>query len=325
MSRETGPTVSVITPFFNTDAYLAECIESVLAQSYGDFEYVLVDNHSTDRSSAIAASYAERDPRIRLIRTPQFFTQVQNYNFALEQMSPRATYCKIVQADDWIFPRCLAEMVDLATDHPEVAIVSGYEYSGNRILGCGLPPTQRVIPGRDACRLFLMGSVFMFGSPTTLLYRSDVVRQRRPFYEENRLHEDTEVVFELLADHDFGMVHQVLTFTRVREASIMGASRPFAPDALDLLILVERYGRTFLSAAEYAVCLDHAERFYYGSVVRSWLSRPTREFWKYHRDGLASSGLRLKPARLARHLGGVALEHVLPPVLLRSIRRTYDD
>jgi glycosyltransferase involved in cell wall biosynthesis len=324
MTREAGPTVSVITPFFNTEAYLAECIDSVLGQSYGDFEYVLVDNQSTDGSSAIAASYASRDPRIRLIRTPKFFTQVQNYNFALEQMSPRATYCKIVQADDWIFPRCLEEMVALAAAHPEVAIVSGYEFSGNRILGTGLPPDQRVMPGRDACRLFLTGSVFMFGSPSTVLYRSDVVRQRRPFYEENRLHEDTETVFEILADHHFGMVHQVLSFTRLRAASITGTSRPFAPDALDLLILMERYGRTFLSPAEYAVSLGHAERFYYGSVVRSWLSRPTREFWKYHRDGLANAGVRLKPTRLVRHLGGVALEHVLPPVLLRGLRRTYD-
>ena len=62
------PLVSVVTPFFNTAPYLAECIESVLAQSYSHFEYILLDNCSTDGSSEIAAAYASRDSRIRLIR-----------------------------------------------------------------------------------------------------------------------------------------------------------------------------------------------------------------------------------------------------------------
>ncbi len=64
----TRPLVSVVTPFFNTAPYLAEYIESVLAQSYSQFEYILMDNCSTDGSSEIAATYASRDPRIRLIR-----------------------------------------------------------------------------------------------------------------------------------------------------------------------------------------------------------------------------------------------------------------
>ena len=64
MSR-VEPLVSVVTPFYNTDRYLAECIESVLSQTYRNFEYVLVDNHSTDRSGVIAAEYARRDSKVR--------------------------------------------------------------------------------------------------------------------------------------------------------------------------------------------------------------------------------------------------------------------
>ncbi len=315
------PTVSVVTPFFNTANYLSECIESVLGQSWRDFEYVLVDNQSTDGSGAIAAAFAERDPRIRLIRTPSFLSQVQNYNFALTQISATSLYCKVVQADDWLFPRCLEEMTTLATAHPELAIVSAYRLRGTSVLGSGLCPHREIISGREACRLFLIGNVFMFGSPTTLLYRADIVRQRRPFFEEHRLHEDTEVVFDILAEEAFGMLHQVLTFTRVHENSISGAAQDFSPDALDYLILVKRFGQRYLTPCEYDACLRGAERFYYASLAHGWLSRPTLAFLKYHTDGLATAGERLKPSRVVRHLGAALLGGVLPPVLRRRLRR----
>ena len=135
------PLVSVVTPFYNTQEYLGECIESVLSQSYQKWEYVLVDNCSTDGSSEIAARYASRfSDRIRLIHTESFLSQVQNYNFALSCISPDSKYCKMVQADDWIFPDCLRSMVGLAEAHPKVGIVSAYELEGDRPwLGAGLP------------------------------------------------------------------------------------------------------------------------------------------------------------------------------------------
>src|SRR5215831_10677015 len=105
------PLVSVVTPFYNTTRYLAQCIESVLTQSYSEFEYILMDNCSTDGSGKIAEAYARRDPRIRLIRCSEFVSQLQNYNRALNEISDASRYCKILQADDYIFPQCLELMV----------------------------------------------------------------------------------------------------------------------------------------------------------------------------------------------------------------------
>jgi glycosyltransferase involved in cell wall biosynthesis len=315
------PVVSVVTPFYNTATYLAECIESVLGQTFQDFEYILVDNQSTDGSGDIAASYARKDPRIRVIKTPEFFGQVPNYNFALAQISGESRYCKVVQADDWIFPNCLAEMVGLGLAHPEVAIISAYELNYKEVNGVGVHPSRQVISGREACRLWLIGGVYMFGSPTTLLYRADIVRARRPFYEEGRLHEDTEVVFEILADHPFGIVHQVLTYIRIRAESITGSAQQFAPDRLDRLILVKRFGPQYLTPEELAGALDQAEGAYYGGLIRQWLHRPGGKFWEYHKRGLANAGESLKPGRLVRHLGATLAEGLLPPALLAGLRR----
>ena len=105
------PLVSVVTPFFNTAPYLAECIESVLAQTHSEFEYILMDNCSTDGSYEIAESYAARDPRIRLLRCSEFVSQLKNYNRALREICEKSQYCKIVQADDYIFPNCLQSML----------------------------------------------------------------------------------------------------------------------------------------------------------------------------------------------------------------------
>src|SRR5262245_33624292 len=110
MSADTSkPLVTVLTPFYNTADYLEESITSVLAQSYEHFEYILVDNQSTDDSAKIASKFAATDRRVRFLETPRFFTQGENYNFALSHMSPTSAYCKLVQADDWIFPNCLTE------------------------------------------------------------------------------------------------------------------------------------------------------------------------------------------------------------------------
>ncbi|MEZ5865821.1 MAG: glycosyltransferase family 2 protein [Geminicoccaceae bacterium] len=65
------PTVSIGVPVYNGENFLGEAIESVLAQSFTDFELILCDNASTDRTKAICEDYAARDPRIRYYRNPR--------------------------------------------------------------------------------------------------------------------------------------------------------------------------------------------------------------------------------------------------------------
>jgi glycosyltransferase involved in cell wall biosynthesis len=316
------PLVSVVTPFHNAECYLAECIESVLAQSYRNWEYILVDNCSTDGSGEIARAYAGREERIKLVGNTRFLPQVENYNHALRRISDESRYCKIVQADDWIFPECLTEMAAMAESHPTVGLVGAYRLDQSRVTCDGLPYPGSVLPGRNVCRSSLLNEYFVFGSATSILIRSDIVRSRTPFYNESSYHEDTEACYEILRDHDFGFVHKVLTFTRRENESISSRDRRNDPShLLDRFVALRKYGSDFLDGPELEKALRDLEARYLRFVAAGALGRRDGEFWEYHRSALEQTGYSLswsrlwkqaalelgsllfRPARVARALG----------------------
>jgi len=187
------PFVSVVTPVYNCDPYIAECIESVLSQSYENFEYLIVNNCSNDNTLEIAMDYAKKDSRIRIRDNSEFLSVMVNHNNAVNQIAPDSKYCKVVSADDWIMRNCLTEMVEFASGHPDVGIIGSYSIEGKRVLFQGLDFSERVVNGREICRNTMLGTqAYVFGTPTSLLYRSDLVRRTKTFfpYPEDAPHAD---------------------------------------------------------------------------------------------------------------------------------------
>jgi glycosyltransferase involved in cell wall biosynthesis len=287
MARTT-PLISVVTPFYNTAPYLAECIESVLAQSYSEFEYILMDNCSTDGSSEIAETYARSDPRIRLIRSTQFVEQLPNYNRALAQISNDSRYSKVVEADNHILPECLHLMMQAFERSESIGLVCSYWLMGNLLCGSGYPYPTPMMPGREWVKRVLLGSVHVFGSPTQVMYRSSIVRGQKPFYNERVLHADTEKCYEILQHWDLGFVHQVLSFSRTDNESISSAGSELQDGALDRYIARRRYAPIFLEASVAASVMRKEKRIYYRSLARrALLLRGGRSaLWRYHKVGL---------------------------------------
>ncbi|MGH9959112.1 MAG: glycosyltransferase family 2 protein [Pyrinomonadaceae bacterium] len=317
------PLVSVVTPFHNTAAYLRECIQSVLSQSYEHFEYILQDNASNDGSSEIAREFTQRDARIKYLRMDELVPQVSNYNLALERISPLSVYCKIVQADDCIYKDCLRSMVDLAERSSQIGLTSSFRLQEKNVSGEDLHYTQSITSGRDVARLHLLGHDFLFGSPTTILYRSEIVRKRRPFYSVGRLHEDTEACYEILGEWDFGFVHQILSFSRASLDSIYGQMRQHDTGILDKRIVLHRYGRDFLTGSEFRTRTAEIERRYYRRLANALLSARGRAYWRFHRDGLATEGLRIAPVKLIRALGKELLSLLACPLQAVGLIRNW--
>jgi glycosyltransferase involved in cell wall biosynthesis len=297
------PLVSVVTPVYNTEKYLSECIESVLCQTYQNWEYIIVNNCSTDRTLEIATDYAGKDKRIRVHNNSEFLGILQNSNHAVRQMSPHSEYCKILHADDWLFPDCLRSMVDVAEENPSVGMVASYRLDENEVNLDGLPYPSTVTSGREICRMNLMKGTYLFGSPTSLLIRSGFVRQRKNFYNESNIHADKEICFEILKASDFGFVHQVLTFTRRHNESNTARVKRYNSVKIATLLILKQYGPLFLSEDEYQQRMKILMNRYYLFLTELLLNRGGRKQYELHRTELAKMGITLDKFKLIKTIG----------------------
>lgn len=298
------PLVSVVTPVFNTGEFIEQTIRSVLAQTYRNFEYIICNNHSTDASGEIAARYAALDARIRIVQPPQFLPQAQNFNFALQQISPESRYTKMILADDWLFPNCLQEMVTCADSSADIGIVSSYRLIETEGDGFGLPVDKKVVDGRTIARINLLQNVHLFGTPSTVMYASDVVRSRAPrFYPEDRFYSDTDAAFQILVDRDFGFVHQILSFTRYQAGSITHNVDKFSTRQIDRVLSLHYYGQIFLTPEEFERTMSKAWRVYYEKIGNQWLldriGKVQPGFWDFHEKRLSAIGMTIDRKRLA--------------------------
>ena len=298
MNPNNKPFVSIVTPVYNTEKYLAECIDSVLAQTYQNWEYIIVDNCSTDKSPLIAESYACKDSRIKIHYNEQFLRIIPNWNHALRLISPQSKYCKVVHADDWLFPECIERMVQLAEANPSVGIVGSYRLD-EAVVNCdGLPYTQKVVSGKEICRRSLLNGDYFFGSPTTLLLQSDLIRKGASFYNEDFIHADNEVCYQILKNHDFGFVHQVLSFTRRHNETNTMFARKMNTYRLENFLILKNFGPFYLSDAKFKHRFKYILERYYRFLGRSLLKRRDKQFWRYHRHNMARAGHPINTLRV---------------------------
>jgi glycosyltransferase involved in cell wall biosynthesis len=312
------PLVSVIVPVYNGKEYLRECLDSVLAQTYQNWELVVLDNFSSDGSTEIIAEYVARDSRVRVHRNEALLPLVHNHNASLRLMSPTARYCKMLMADDYLMPDCVAKMVGAAEAHPTVGLVCTLSIDGRNVWWDGWPYPARRVPGREVARAHLFDlNFYIFGSPTSCLYRADLVRRRPEFFNPLSNAADYESCLDMLAESDFAFVHQILTFHRLHEGSVTSSFSEMDGAFVGRLYTLIRTGPTFLTPEEYEARRDWAIRTYYGLLARRALGFPGAKFWAYHRTFLQKMGEDFNRARLAMAICKRLVRRVLNPLSWR--------
>jgi glycosyltransferase involved in cell wall biosynthesis len=310
------PFVSVLTPVFNGADYIAECIESVLAQSYRNFEYIIVNNCSKDRTLQIANEYAKKDERIRVHDNIEFVDVIANHNIAFGLVCDNAKYCKVVSADDFISAICLERLIDCAESNISAGIIGCYQLSGSEVRWQGFDYPTALFNGRELCRRVLLEGKpdFGFGTPTSLLYRADLIRQSAKFYPNSSPHADTSACFRDLQRWDFGFVYEVLSYERKHSETQTTASQKMNRYSSAYIHDLMEYGPAYLKKSELDRLLkrelDAYRRFL---AVNRIVGSQGQKFWEYHKSRLQELGFPLKGLWLMRALAQTAVREITNP------------
>lgn len=203
------PKISVIMPVYNGERYLRESIESILGQTFTDFEFIIINDASTDSSPQIMQSYD--DSRIRIIDNRTNIGLTRSLNVALEQA--RGELIARQDDDDISLPERLEKQLKYFEEHPETAVLGTSIYiidNKGEILG------SQVITA-DPSRNAFSGSRFVHGST---MYKRDVVRDLGGYNEIFRYSQDFDLWLRVAKNHQVRGLPEKLYKLRYHQGSL---------------------------------------------------------------------------------------------------------
>lgn len=238
------PEISVIVPIYNTDSFLEECLESIAAQTFQDFEAILVDDGSTDSSARIAEGFVKRDSRFRLISQHNLgLSEARNTGLR----NARGNWIAFVDSDDVLSPDFLKTLWQAAIemDVPVVAsrMIAFAHQVPRKKSGTGIP---KRIPGEESLvRAFYQNAVPDF-SACNKLYKKSLWENRK--FPPGIYFEDMATIPAVLheAAH-VGICKAPLYFYRKHRKSILASS--YTIKKAELLDIAEKNLETFGSVS----------------------------------------------------------------------------
>lgn len=257
--------VSVLLPVFNGERYLARAIESVLQQSYDNFELVIFDDFSTDQSLQIIEAFAARDSRIKYWRSAQRLGVYENFNQCLSQS--QGFYVKPFAQDDLLGRDALKVMVRQMEMHPSVSLlcigsqfidifsepISRNNFEGNgqaseakfKSLGKSnsayIFKPGRVVPSSEVLENCLFPLANPLGEPSAMIFKAEA--QGKGF--DSRLHQfaDVDYWMRIVMTGDFLIVPDVHVEIRRHGGCAMLLSNRSMMGACDLIKISRKYGK----------------------------------------------------------------------------------
>lgn len=239
-----SPLISVIVPVYQMEAYLEECVDSILAQTYRHFELWLIDDGSCDRSGKICDAYAQMDERVRIIHQPNRGLSAAR-NAGLEHAA--GEYIAHIDADDTVEEGYLETLLSLCQRHQVRLSACNHlivRENGRTSARFSETEGERVIARREACSGLLYHDIPDASAWGKLFHRSLFVKAR---YPEGRFYEDTALIGRLvLAVDEIAYTSRPLYRYRIRQDSISRAA--FSQSKLDFLWAVDRLTEDILNA-----------------------------------------------------------------------------
>lgn len=213
-----NPLISVCIPNYNYEKFIGETIESVLAQTYENFELIIVDNGSTDSSAEIIKSY--NDPRIKFYQNETNIPVYQNINNA--QKLAQGELVAVLHSDDLYEPNFLEEIVKAYEEYPSQKVfVTGvylYHHEENKVIiqrpfsTGGLKVKLEVL-----LRLCKENNI---GNGVNVVYHRDCLEKSGMFSDEFKYSADYDLWFRLAELYNFVYIPKILTYYRIHDSNL---------------------------------------------------------------------------------------------------------
>lgn len=232
------PLISVIVPVYNVEQYLDQCMQSIVAQSYRHLEILVVDDGSTDGSSAMCDQWAARDSRVRVFHQPNGGLSAAR-NTALDAMTGQLVV--MADSDDVLHPQFIATLLAVMQRHDADIAVGGYQpFYGERMEFPALTGTDKVVTydRREALQAILYQRGLTH-SAWGRIYRASLFEGIR--YPVGSIYEDLAIIYPLIRKcRRVAAIGTVLYGYRQRQDSIIGAFSPRRAAVLDIAEALER-------------------------------------------------------------------------------------
>lgn len=250
-------TVSIIIPVYNSAPHLPQCLDSILSQTYPDFEVICVDDCSTDESASIVETYMQRSPAIQLVRHEQNRGVSAARNTGMARAQGRYILC--VDSDDFISPDLLARAVDAAQQHDAQMTFFGFDeyYSETN----AFVPREMFQRTELADKTFALTDLTTLNAPSTELVTPNVWRilydrsfldsAGITFHEDLPTSEDLAFIYEtfLAVERIYFLPERLYHYRRDGGITLTRGERGAAGyRALDYIVRFARDTNTFESA-----------------------------------------------------------------------------
>lgn len=187
------PKISIVVPVYNVAKYLKRCIDSILAQTFSDFEVILVNDGSTDESSEICDLYASKDNRVRVIHKPNGGLSSAR-NIGIENAT--GTYIGFVDSDDYIAEDMYEVLYrNIQREQADMSLCSLFDVYGDKVQKIERNPRYMVLDAEEAIRIVLEAKITSV-TAVNKLYRRELFDNVK--YPEGRVAEDAFVIVQLL-------------------------------------------------------------------------------------------------------------------------------
>lgn len=205
--------ISVLMPVYNTEKYLEQAILSILDQTFQDFEFIIVDDHSNDSSWNIILKFAKQDRRIIPIRNDENIRATKSLNKGLEKV--RGEYMVRMDADDWSYPDRLQKQYVFMEKHPKVGVSGGaIEICNNDLKVINV----RKYPLTDTLARKTIFRYSPFAHPATI-WRMSYLNEVGGYNQNIPLSQDLDLYFRIGKLCEFANLEDILIRLRVHDDS----------------------------------------------------------------------------------------------------------